>query len=167
MRGIEPPCAAWEAAVLPLNYTREEIFDFRFPIDDCNRNKFVFTNRLCTGNPGQRPVSLTTFCSADLPLRTADATAVIAQTITATKSRRPLHSRHFCRPTRRAPFILPSDHAITPICRFGVAPALAAVRIGYLIVVIAIDANDVIVAPWVEVLPSVADRWLFRYLIWG
>ena len=32
VRGIEPPCAAWEAAVLPLNYTREEIFDFRFPI---------------------------------------------------------------------------------------------------------------------------------------
>ena len=31
VRGIEPPCAAWEAAVLPLNYTREEIFDFRFP----------------------------------------------------------------------------------------------------------------------------------------
>jgi hypothetical protein len=29
VRGIEPPCAAWEAAVLPLNYTREEIFDFR------------------------------------------------------------------------------------------------------------------------------------------
>ena len=22
VRGIEPPCAAWEAAVLPLNYTR-------------------------------------------------------------------------------------------------------------------------------------------------
>ena len=39
MRGIEPPCAAWEAAVLPLNYTREEISDFRFSIADCNRNK--------------------------------------------------------------------------------------------------------------------------------
>src|SRR5882724_2650681 len=39
VRGIEPPCAAWEAAVLPLNYTREEIFDFRFAIADCNRNK--------------------------------------------------------------------------------------------------------------------------------
>jgi hypothetical protein len=38
VRGIEPPCAAWEAAVLPLNYTREEIFDFSFAIDDCNRN---------------------------------------------------------------------------------------------------------------------------------
>ena len=41
MKGIEPPCAAWEAAVLPLNYTREEIFDFRFAIADCNRNKFA------------------------------------------------------------------------------------------------------------------------------
>ena len=40
VRGIEPPCAAWEAAVLPLNYTREEIFDFRFAIVDCNLNKF-------------------------------------------------------------------------------------------------------------------------------
>jgi hypothetical protein len=40
VRGIEPPCAAWEAAVLPLNYTREEIFDFRFAIAECNRNKF-------------------------------------------------------------------------------------------------------------------------------
>jgi hypothetical protein len=28
VRGIEPPCAAWEAAVLPLNYTRKG--DFRF-----------------------------------------------------------------------------------------------------------------------------------------
>ena len=36
VRGIEPPCAAWEAAVLPLNYTREEILDFRFAIADCN-----------------------------------------------------------------------------------------------------------------------------------
>src|SRR5215208_2665277 len=41
VRGIEPPCAAWEAAVLPLNYTREKIFDFRFAIADCNRNKFA------------------------------------------------------------------------------------------------------------------------------
>ena len=41
MRGIEPPYAAWEAAVLPLNYTREEIFDFRFAITDCNRKQFA------------------------------------------------------------------------------------------------------------------------------
>jgi hypothetical protein len=39
VRGIEPPCAAWEAAVLPLNYTRVAIFDFRFSIADCNLNK--------------------------------------------------------------------------------------------------------------------------------
>ena len=39
VRGIEPPCAAWEAAVLPLNYTRGVIFDFRFSIADCNSNK--------------------------------------------------------------------------------------------------------------------------------
>ena len=38
VRGIEPPCAAWEAAVLPLNYTRRMISDFRFSIADCNRN---------------------------------------------------------------------------------------------------------------------------------
>ena len=41
VKGIEPSCAAWEAAVLPLNYTRAEILDFRFSIGDCNRNKFV------------------------------------------------------------------------------------------------------------------------------
>src|SRR6266700_7747693 len=32
VKGIEPSCAAWEAAVLPLNYTRGGIFDFRFTI---------------------------------------------------------------------------------------------------------------------------------------
>ena len=41
VRGIEPPCAAWEAAVLPLNYTRRIISDFRFSIADCNRNKLL------------------------------------------------------------------------------------------------------------------------------
>src|SRR5262245_14756284 len=46
VRGIEPPCAAWEAAVLPLNYTRAEILDFRFFIGDFNRNKIVSANRL-------------------------------------------------------------------------------------------------------------------------
>ena len=39
VKGIEPSCAAWEAAVLPLNYTRRRISDFRFVIADCNRNK--------------------------------------------------------------------------------------------------------------------------------
>src|SRR6266403_3065824 len=46
VRGIEPPCAAWEAAVLPLNYTRNRIFDFRFSIADCNPNKARAQNRL-------------------------------------------------------------------------------------------------------------------------
>ena len=32
VKGIEPSCAAWEAAVLPLNYTRGGIFDFRLPM---------------------------------------------------------------------------------------------------------------------------------------
>jgi hypothetical protein len=41
VKGIEPSCAAWEAAVLPLNYTRRMISDFRFAIADCNRNKFA------------------------------------------------------------------------------------------------------------------------------
>jgi hypothetical protein len=37
VKGIEPSCAAWEAAVLPLNYTRGEvrILDFRPP--DCKQ----------------------------------------------------------------------------------------------------------------------------------
>src|SRR6266478_2498515 len=44
VRGIEPPCAAWEAAVLPLNYTRVAIFDFRFsrPIIIGSPNNFKF-----------------------------------------------------------------------------------------------------------------------------
>src|SRR5262245_22095413 len=46
VRGIEPPCAAWEAAVLPLNYTREEIFDFRFAIADCNRKPSLPRNHV-------------------------------------------------------------------------------------------------------------------------
>src|SRR6266496_5919930 len=46
VKGIEPSCAAWEAAVLPLNYTRNVIFDFRFSIADCNRNKACAQNRL-------------------------------------------------------------------------------------------------------------------------
>ena len=45
VRRIELPYAAWEAAVLPLNYTREEIFDFKFAVADCNRNKFAV--RIC------------------------------------------------------------------------------------------------------------------------
>jgi hypothetical protein len=38
VKGIEPSCVAWEATVLPLNYTRVKILDLRFPIADCNPN---------------------------------------------------------------------------------------------------------------------------------
>ena len=40
VKGIEPSCAAWEAAILPLNYTREgtEIVDFRLPIATATAN---------------------------------------------------------------------------------------------------------------------------------
>src|SRR6266702_1469232 len=54
VRGIEPPCAAWEAAVLPLNYTSEGIPDFSFSIADCNwkqslpRNHVVGIVEICT-----------------------------------------------------------------------------------------------------------------------
>jgi integrase len=37
VKGIEPSCAAWEAAILPLNYTRKRISDCRFLIFDCKR----------------------------------------------------------------------------------------------------------------------------------
>src|SRR2546423_10975137 len=57
VRGIEPPCAAWEAAVLPLNYTREiEIFDFRFskPTIIGSPNQFkVYSFRGCRLQPKQ------------------------------------------------------------------------------------------------------------------
>jgi hypothetical protein len=29
VKGIEPSCVAWEATVLPLNYTRVMVFNFR------------------------------------------------------------------------------------------------------------------------------------------
>ena len=47
VRGIEPPCAAWEAAVLPLNYTREGISDFRFSNADCNQNNSAASAHRC------------------------------------------------------------------------------------------------------------------------
>ena len=40
VKGIEPSCAAWEAAVLPLNYTRGGIFDFRLPMIIGSPNHF-------------------------------------------------------------------------------------------------------------------------------
>src|SRR6266567_5715335 len=75
VRGIEPPCAAWEAAVLPLNYTRGAIFDFRFSIADCNRNKIA--------DRGYRSDNRSRFA------------------ITARKSRRPRKLRRSCRRLRR------------------------------------------------------------------
>jgi hypothetical protein len=45
VKGIEPSCAAWEAAVLPLNYTRNAISDFRVSIADCNRIRRWRANR--------------------------------------------------------------------------------------------------------------------------
>ena len=54
--------------------------------------------------------------------------------------------------------VAPSDHAITPMLQWiGSRPGIGSVGIGYLIVVVAIDANDVIVAPRIEVLPSVGS----------
>jgi hypothetical protein len=34
VKGIEPSCPAWEAGVLPLNYTRNRIADFGLLIGD-------------------------------------------------------------------------------------------------------------------------------------
>jgi hypothetical protein len=39
VRGIEPPCAAWEAAVLPLNYTREAIRMLVLLLGNCNSDR--------------------------------------------------------------------------------------------------------------------------------
>jgi hypothetical protein len=77
VRGIEPPCAAWEAAVLPLNYTREEIFDFRFSIADCNRNKLSSATQLFTPNgcSVRCPQRISRDREDLVPLGTADATA--------------------------------------------------------------------------------------------
>ena len=39
VKGIEPSCPAWEAGVLPLNYTRGRIGDCRFSIADLQAAK--------------------------------------------------------------------------------------------------------------------------------
>src|SRR5204863_2271990 len=77
VKGIEPSCAAWEAAILPLNYTRDGIADCRFQNFNCNRNQ--------------------THCHE---ITSSEALKFVPCT------------RSF-----------PSDHAITPFCKFGVAPA--------------------------------------------
>src|SRR4030095_6511066 len=46
VKGIEPSCAAWEAAVLPLNYTRKGIFDFRLPMCDLQAAKSLPRNHV-------------------------------------------------------------------------------------------------------------------------
>ena len=94
VRGIEPPCAAWEAAVLPLNYTREEIFDFRFAIADCNRNK---RNRIFRPNEFivRCPQHIFSMSQVPTPLRQSRLHQAMPK-ITATKSRR----RNWCIPRR-------------------------------------------------------------------
>jgi len=61
-----------------LNYTREEIFDCRFSIADCNRNKFALQIAVVC--------SVLSASSRHTPLSTVDATKPL--NITATKSRR-------------------------------------------------------------------------------
>ena len=50
---------------------------------------------------------------------------------------------------------------------FGSRACVSRVRIGNLIVVAAIDPNDVIRAPRIEILAYVTSHRLFRYLIAG
>src|SRR6266511_3025938 len=91
VRGIEPPCAAWEAAVLPLNYTRKAISDFRFPIADCNRKcrTAVVCAVLSAGKIGRHRFS------AEDSGRYSTQPAKI----TATKSRRRPRCQHSCLPS--------------------------------------------------------------------
>src|SRR5947209_9001082 len=52
VKGIEPSCPAWEAGVLPLNYTRGRIFDFRLPI--CKRQSYC--QEITSSEPVNFPV---------------------------------------------------------------------------------------------------------------
>jgi hypothetical protein len=96
VRGIEPPCAAWEAAVLPLNYTRKKIFDFRFSIADCNRNKLPVqfgcrrrTLQLALArDPSESSAHLIRYFERDFR-RDSERYNPRSSTITATKLRRP------------------------------------------------------------------------------
>ena len=81
VKGIEPSCAAWEAAVLPLNYTRGEIFDFRYAIADCNRNKMY---RSESSSATAVVCAILSASGGDAPhssLMTADSTAANTQTL--------------------------------------------------------------------------------------
>jgi hypothetical protein len=62
VKGIEPSCAAWEAAVLPLNYTRMVICDFRFAIADCKP-------RTITARKSRRQPRYPRFCRRPDPVR--------------------------------------------------------------------------------------------------
>ena len=122
VRGIEPPCAAWEAAVLPLNYTREEIFDFSFAIADCNRNKLSSANHDLR-RMGVACAVLSAFLEMRglSPLRTADATAgklkLHCHEITSSSAVPAFLSaaRPGALPDRPS---LPNDQAITPIVNY-------------------------------------------------
>jgi hypothetical protein len=46
VKGIEPSCPAWEAGVLPLNYTREGIADFRFAIANLQSGRLLPRNHV-------------------------------------------------------------------------------------------------------------------------
>src|SRR4051794_24231131 len=66
VRGIEPPCAAWEAAVLPLNYTRGVIFDFRCRCAICNPQKLLPRNHVVSKDAG---VLIAGYCGRPTPVR--------------------------------------------------------------------------------------------------
>src|SRR6476646_2004786 len=102
VRGIEPPCAAWEAAVLPLNYTREEIFDFRFAIDDCNRNKFQVEMGLQPKPSRARRFQRTfSFARRRTVPEDREAYSTRSSTITATKLHRQPRCSRFYRLSHR------------------------------------------------------------------
>ena len=44
VKGIEPSCPAWEAGVLPLNYTRRAMFDVRCLMFDLQAAKIISTS---------------------------------------------------------------------------------------------------------------------------
>ena len=125
MKGIEPSCAAWEAAVLPLNYTRTRIFDCRFSIADCN--------------PNPRPskvASVPNGCSVRCPQRTTTQEVAHSlvrwgqrtlqhrtQIITARKSR---HRRMDSGFYLRLPLSLPRPDRYQVTTQLRLLPALSA-----------------------------------------
>src|SRR5262245_44968083 len=130
VRGIEPPCAAWEAAVLPLNYTREEIFDFRFAIADCNRNKFAFQIAVSCAACRSRSEAKAG------PQRGCDR-GLVQDSAEDSGDYSSRFLKHHCQEitsSAAVPAFLspeppawsgPRDQPITPFGRFGVAPAFA------------------------------------------